>query len=191
MVYFNPNRSKSFKILYMLLYDFGGFRLVECSYHVFTWGLMSQFCLTKNVPFGYCTVQDFEGFRKLPCKITEGVRVKRINTQEVDIYVPTRVTFLEICDLRTESLSQAFSLLSFLFLEIDKIAQIQCTSPCLHPWHLQGPARMMREEGFDSVFAVSRNHLLRWREVKTQGIYFYVPGDLQQDLAVEGVSCAV
>ena len=53
----NPNHPKSFKILYMLLYDFGGFRLVECSYHVFTWGLMSQFCLsTKNVPFGYCTV---------------------------------------------------------------------------------------------------------------------------------------
>ena len=55
----NPNQPKSFKILCMLLYDFGGFRLVECSYmyHVFTWGLMSQFCLsTKNVPFGYCTV---------------------------------------------------------------------------------------------------------------------------------------
>ena len=32
----NPNHPKSFKILYMLLYDFGGFRLVECSYHVFT-----------------------------------------------------------------------------------------------------------------------------------------------------------
>ena len=42
------------KILYMFLYDFGGFRLVECSYHVFTWGSMSQFRLntTKNVPFG-------------------------------------------------------------------------------------------------------------------------------------------
>ena len=54
---FNPNHPKSFKIFHMLLYDFGGFRLVECSYHVFTWGLMSQFCLrTKNVPFGYCTV---------------------------------------------------------------------------------------------------------------------------------------
>ena len=54
---FNPNHPKAFKILYMLFYDFGGFRLVECSYHVFTWGLMSQFCLsTKNVPFGYCTV---------------------------------------------------------------------------------------------------------------------------------------
>ena len=54
---FNANHSKSFKILYMLLYDLGGFRLVECSYHVFTWGLMSQFCLsTKNVPFGYRTV---------------------------------------------------------------------------------------------------------------------------------------
>ena len=53
----NPNHPKSFKILHMLLYDFGGFRLVECSYHVFTWGLMSQFCLsTKNVPFGYHTV---------------------------------------------------------------------------------------------------------------------------------------
>ena len=56
-VVFNPDHPKSFKILYMLLYDFGGFWLVECSYHVFTWGLMSQFCLsTKNVPFGYCTV---------------------------------------------------------------------------------------------------------------------------------------
>ena len=46
---------------------FGGFGIVECSHHVFTWGLMSQFCLsTKNVPFGYCTVQDFGGFRKVP-----------------------------------------------------------------------------------------------------------------------------
>ena len=51
----NPNHPKSFKILYMLLYDFGGFRIVECSYHVFTGGLMSQLCLSTK-KFGYCTV---------------------------------------------------------------------------------------------------------------------------------------
>ena len=28
------NHPKSFRILCMLLYDFGGFRLVECSYHL-------------------------------------------------------------------------------------------------------------------------------------------------------------
>ena len=50
MCFINPNYPKSFKILYMLLYEFGGFRLVECSYRVFTWGSMSQFCLsTKSV----------------------------------------------------------------------------------------------------------------------------------------------
>ncbi|XP_071796534.1 N-acylneuraminate cytidylyltransferase-like [Asterias amurensis] len=53
--------------------------------------------------------------------------------------------------------------------EVNFIAQIQCTSPCLHPWHLQGPCRMIRHEGYDSVFAVSRRHLFRWKEVTTRG----------------------
>ncbi|XP_022092404.1 N-acylneuraminate cytidylyltransferase-like [Acanthaster planci] len=53
--------------------------------------------------------------------------------------------------------------------EVELVGQIQCTSPCLQPWHLQGPARMIRNEGYDSVFAVSRNHLLRWKEVKKAG----------------------
>lgn len=55
--------------------------------------------------------------------------------------------------------------LAFLFPEVDYIAQVQCTSPCLHPFHVAGPCRMMREEGFDSVFAVTRRHGFRWQEV--------------------------
>ncbi|XP_071960689.1 N-acylneuraminate cytidylyltransferase-like [Antedon mediterranea] len=49
--------------------------------------------------------------------------------------------------------------------EIDLVGQIQCTAPCLHPWHIQGPARMLRQDGFDSVFAVVRSHSFRWQEV--------------------------
>ncbi|PIK49440.1 putative CMP-sialic acid synthetase, partial [Apostichopus japonicus] len=53
--------------------------------------------------------------------------------------------------------------------EVDYIAQVQCTSPCLHPFHVAGPCRMMREEGFDSVFAVTRRHGFRWQEVHGGG----------------------
>ncbi|XP_070580999.1 N-acylneuraminate cytidylyltransferase-like [Ptychodera flava] len=48
--------------------------------------------------------------------------------------------------------------------EIDVICIIQCTSPLVHPWMLREPVRMMKEDGFDSVFAVTRKHIFRWKE---------------------------
>ena len=53
--------------------------------------------------------------------------------------------------------------------EVDMIGQIQCTAPCLHPWHLTQIGQMMTAEGYDSVFSVSRRHLFRWSEVHHQG----------------------
>ncbi|KAJ8036929.1 N-acylneuraminate cytidylyltransferase [Holothuria leucospilota] len=49
--------------------------------------------------------------------------------------------------------------------EVDFVGQVQCTSPCLHPFHVAGPCRMIRNEGYDSVFAVTRRHGFRWQEV--------------------------
>ena len=60
----------------MLLYDFGGFRLVECSYHVFTWGMMSQFCLSmNNVPFGTAQCRTLKDSGRFLVKLPRGVRV--------------------------------------------------------------------------------------------------------------------
>ncbi|XP_033121541.1 N-acylneuraminate cytidylyltransferase-like [Anneissia japonica] len=53
--------------------------------------------------------------------------------------------------------------------EVDILTLVQCTSPCLHPWHFQGPAHMIRHGGYDSVFAVTRQHKFRWEEVKSEG----------------------
>ncbi|XP_077979684.1 N-acylneuraminate cytidylyltransferase-like [Glandiceps talaboti] len=50
--------------------------------------------------------------------------------------------------------------------EADFIMMLQCTSPCVHPWMLREPCRMIREGGYDSVFGVTRYHLFRWRELK-------------------------
>ncbi|XP_063961671.1 N-acylneuraminate cytidylyltransferase-like [Lytechinus pictus] len=48
--------------------------------------------------------------------------------------------------------------------EVKFVGQVQCTSPCLHPSHLQRACHMIRNMGFDSVFAVTRRHLFRWTE---------------------------
>ena len=53
--FINPDLPKSSQILCMVLCDFGGFSIAECSPYIFTWGLMSQFC-AKNVLVGYCTM---------------------------------------------------------------------------------------------------------------------------------------
>ncbi|KAG2468873.1 N-acylneuraminate cytidylyltransferase A [Polypterus senegalus] len=52
---------------------------------------------------------------------------------------------------------------------IDVVANIQATSPCLHPFHIQEAMRKITEEGCDSVFAVVRRHQFRWKEVKHEG----------------------
>ncbi|KAL7982197.1 hypothetical protein Chor_009795 [Crotalus horridus] len=43
---------------------------------------------------------------------------------------------------------------------------IQATSPCLHPTDLTKVVKMIREDGFDSVFSVVRRHQFRWSEIK-------------------------
>ncbi|XP_056410409.1 N-acylneuraminate cytidylyltransferase [Hyla sarda] len=53
--------------------------------------------------------------------------------------------------------------------EVDMVGNIQATSPCLHPSDLIQVVDMIRTQGYDSVFAVVRHHLFRWREVKTPG----------------------
>lgn len=50
--------------------------------------------------------------------------------------------------------------------EVDIIYHIQATSPCLHPFHLKESLRYITELGYDSVFAVVRQHHFRWQEVK-------------------------
>ena len=63
----------------MLLYHLGGFRLVECSYHVFTWGLMSQFCVsTKNVPFAYSQCRILKDSGRFLVKTPRGLGLKKI-----------------------------------------------------------------------------------------------------------------
>ncbi|XP_036002575.1 N-acylneuraminate cytidylyltransferase-like isoform X2 [Fundulus heteroclitus] len=50
--------------------------------------------------------------------------------------------------------------------EVDVVCHIQCTSPCLHPSHLQEALKKIIEDGYDSVFSVVRRHQFRWKEVK-------------------------
>ncbi|XP_015260479.1 PREDICTED: N-acylneuraminate cytidylyltransferase-like [Cyprinodon variegatus] len=50
--------------------------------------------------------------------------------------------------------------------EVDVVCHIQCTSPCLHPSHLQQALKKIIEDGYDSVFSVVRRHQFRWKEVK-------------------------
>ncbi|XP_063074148.1 N-acylneuraminate cytidylyltransferase-like [Engraulis encrasicolus] len=50
--------------------------------------------------------------------------------------------------------------------DVDFICNIQATSPCLHPYHLQAAVSKITEEGFESVFSVVRRHHFRWQEVK-------------------------
>ncbi|KAK1166738.1 N-acylneuraminate cytidylyltransferase-like [Acipenser oxyrinchus oxyrinchus] len=72
----------------------------------------------------------------------------------------------------TDSSSSLDAIQEFLRLhkEVDIIGNIQATSPCLHPNHLQDATRKIREDGCDSVFSVVRRHHFRWQEVKTGGV---------------------
>ncbi|MEQ2169999.1 hypothetical protein GOODEAATRI_030704 [Goodea atripinnis] len=54
----------------------------------------------------------------------------------------------------------------FLFTDVTVVCNIQATSPCLHPSHLQEALKKITEEGFDSVFSVVRRHQFRWKEVR-------------------------
>ena len=48
--------------------------------------------------------------------------------------------------------------------EVDIIGLVQCTSPFLQPEYLGRAYDLMTEEGFDSVFSVTRDKKLRWAE---------------------------
>ena len=73
----------SHKIPYIFLSEFRGFRRVECSQNFFMWGLDVSILLSgKNVPSGYCILEDFWGFRKVPSKKPQEVRVKDYNCRD-------------------------------------------------------------------------------------------------------------
>ncbi|KAG8138432.1 putative N-acylneuraminate cytidylyltransferase-like protein [Naja naja] len=55
---------------------------------------------------------------------------------------------------------------------------IQATSPCLHPTDLVKVVKMIREDGFDSVFSVVRRHQFRWSEIKKGVCEVTVPQNL-------------
>ncbi|XP_047241413.1 N-acylneuraminate cytidylyltransferase-like isoform X2 [Girardinichthys multiradiatus] len=46
------------------------------------------------------------------------------------------------------------------------VCNIQATSPCLHPFHLQEALKKMIDKKCDSVFSVVRRHQFRWKEVR-------------------------
>uniref|UniRef100_A0A3Q2PSX6 N-acylneuraminate cytidylyltransferase n=1 Tax=Fundulus heteroclitus TaxID=8078 RepID=A0A3Q2PSX6_FUNHE len=48
--------------------------------------------------------------------------------------------------------------------EVSVVCNIQATSPCLHPSHLQEALKKITEEGYDSVFSVVRRYQFRWTE---------------------------
>uniref|UniRef100_A0A6J0VDE1 N-acylneuraminate cytidylyltransferase n=1 Tax=Pogona vitticeps TaxID=103695 RepID=A0A6J0VDE1_9SAUR len=62
--------------------------------------------------------------------------------------------------------------------EVDIIGNIQATSPCLHPTDLIRVAKVIREDGFDSVFSVVRRHQFRWSEIKKGVCEVTVPQNL-------------
>lgn len=62
--------------------------------------------------------------------------------------------------------------------EVDVVCHIQCTSPCLHPSHLQNALKKIIEDGYDSVFSVVRRHQFRWTEVKEGSGELTVPINL-------------
>ncbi|XP_066490299.1 N-acylneuraminate cytidylyltransferase [Tiliqua scincoides] len=62
--------------------------------------------------------------------------------------------------------------------EVDIVGNIQATSPCLHPTDLIRVAKMIKEDGFDSVFSVVRRHQFRWSEIKKGACEVTVPQNL-------------
>lgn len=70
-------------------------------------------------------------------------------------------------EVSKDSSSSLQTILEFLekHKEIDVVCQIQCTSPCLQPHHLEDVVKMMKKDGYDSVFSVVRRHHFRWQEV--------------------------
>jgi CMP-N-acetylneuraminic acid synthetase len=51
------------------------------------------------------------------------------------------------------------------FAEVDVVALIQCTSPFLKASFLAEAYSKMMDGGYDSVFSVTREYKLRWKEL--------------------------
>jgi len=51
------------------------------------------------------------------------------------------------------------------FAEVDVVALIQCTSPFLKASFLAEAYSKMMDGGYDSVFSVTRDYKLRWKEL--------------------------
>lgn len=51
------------------------------------------------------------------------------------------------------------------FAEVDVVALIQCTSPFLKASFLAKAYSKMMDGGYDSVFSVTREYKLRWKEL--------------------------
>ncbi|XP_072097181.1 N-acylneuraminate cytidylyltransferase-like isoform X1 [Mobula birostris] len=70
-------------------------------------------------------------------------------------------------EVSTDTASSLDTICEFLehHKEVDVIAHIQCTSPCLHPRHLIEVIEMMKKKGYDSVFSVIRRPLFLWQEI--------------------------
>ncbi|XP_047241411.1 N-acylneuraminate cytidylyltransferase-like isoform X2 [Girardinichthys multiradiatus] len=50
--------------------------------------------------------------------------------------------------------------------DVTVVCNIQATSPCLHPSHLQEALKKMIDKKCDSVFSVVRRYQFRWKEVR-------------------------
>ena len=59
--------------------------------------------------------------------------------------------------------------------EVDIVGLVQCTSPFLQPEYLSKAYKLMTEEGYESVFSVTRDKKLRWSEddfdIKSEDYY--------------------
>lgn len=53
--------------------------------------------------------------------------------------------------------------------EVDILALVQCTSPCLQPPFLEEAYQMICRQNYDVVFSVCRTHHLRWTEIENGG----------------------
>jgi N-acylneuraminate cytidylyltransferase len=56
------------------------------------------------------------------------------------------------------------------FAEVDVVALIQCTSPFLKASFLAEAYSKMMDGGYDSVFSVTRDYKLRWKELPDGGV---------------------
>ncbi|XP_008108539.1 N-acylneuraminate cytidylyltransferase isoform X2 [Anolis carolinensis] len=82
-------------------------------------------------------------------------------------------------EVSKDSSTSMDAIVEFLqYHDVDVIGNIQATSPCLHPTDLIRVAKMIQEDGFDSVFSVVRRHQFRWSEIKKGVCDVTVPQNL-------------